>query len=87
MIPHRADDALAVGFAYTGVSNRVRGFDSDSGVPVFGNYEAVLEICYTAQIKPGWTLQPDFQYFFQPGGNVAGVEDAAVVGARTSISF
>ena len=87
MIPHRADDALAVGFAYTGVSNRVRGFDSDSGLSALRNYEAVLEICYTAQIKPGWTLQPDFQYFFQPGGNVAGVEDAAVVGARTSISF
>ena len=87
MIPHRADDALGVGFAYTGISNRVRGFRSDSGLSALQNYEAVLEICYTAQLKPGWTLQPDFQYFFQPGGNVAGVSDATVVGARTSISF
>jgi carbohydrate-selective porin OprB len=32
-------------------------------------------------------IQPDFQYIFQPGGNVAGQKDATVVGARTSISF
>jgi porin len=46
-----------------------------------------LEICYTAQLNPGWTLQPDFQYFWQPGGNVPGADDAVVLGARTSISF
>jgi porin len=87
MIPHRADDALGVGFAYTGISNRVRGFNSDSGLSGLQNYEAVLEICYTAQLRPGWTLQPDFQYFFQPGGNVPGLDNATVLGARTSISF
>ena len=51
------------------------------------NYEALIEICYTFQINPGLSIQPDFQYIFQPGGNVAGVKDATVVGARTSISF
>ena len=51
------------------------------------NYEALIEVCYTYQINPGWSVQPNFQYIFQPGGNVAGVEDATVVGARTSISF
>jgi porin len=65
----------------------VRGFDSDSGLSALHNYEALLEICYTAQLKPGWTLQPDFQYFWQPGGNVPGADDAVVLGARTSISF
>ena len=24
------------------------------------------------QLNPGWTLQPDFQYILQPGGNVTG---------------
>ena len=43
MVPHRGDDALGIGFAYTGVSNRVRGFDSDLGLSVRQNYEAVLE--------------------------------------------
>jgi len=93
MIPRRPEDVLAIGFAYTGVSNQVHGFDLDSGFPVARTHEAVLEICYTMQIKPGWTLQPDFQYFWQPGGNVpdpsgkGAVENAAVVGARTTINF
>ena len=87
MIPGRADDAFAVGFAYTNISNRVSASDVDFGEPVARNYEALIEVCYTYQINPGWSVQPNFQYIFQPGGNVAGVEDATVVGARTSISF
>jgi porin len=87
MIPGRPADALAVGFAYTGISNQASAFDIDAGEPVARNYEALIEICYTFEIKQGWTLQPDFQYIFQPGGNVAGDSDATVLGARTSISF
>jgi porin len=87
MIPGRPDDGLAIGFAYTGISDQVHAFDVESGQPVARNYEALIEICYTYQINPGWTLQPDFQYIFQPGGNVPDIEDAAVLGARTSISF
>jgi porin len=93
MIPGRPDDAFAIGFAYTGISNQVRAYDVDLGEPVARNYEALLEICYTMQLAKGWTLQPDFQYIWQPGGNVpnesgnGAVADAAVVGARTTISF
>ena len=86
-VPHRPGDAFAVGFAYTSISNQVSGFDVDFGESVVRNYEALIEICYTFEIKPGWSLQPDFQYIFQPGGNVAGDSDATVLGARTSISF
>jgi porin len=44
------------------------------------------------QLATGWTIQPDFQYFWQPGGNVTNdngkvIENAAVFGARTAISF
>ena len=93
MIQSRPDDAFAIGFAYTGISEHGdSAFDVDFGEPVARNYEALLEICYTYQINPGWTIQPDFQYIFQPGGNVPDengrvVENAAVFGARTSISF
>ena len=87
MFRNRPNDALAIGFAYTNISDTVYAFDVDFGEPVARNYEALIEICYTYEIKPGWTLQPDFQYIFQPGGNVAGVDDAAVLGARTSINF
>ncbi len=87
MFRNRPNDALAVGFAYTGISDQVHAYDVDFGEPVARNYEALIEICYTFEIKSGWTLQPDFQYIFQPGGNVAGQKDATVVGARSSISF
>jgi len=87
MIPGRPADSFAIGFAYTGISDRVNGFDVDFGEPVARNYEALIEICYTYEIKPGWSLQPDFQYIWQPGSNVAGVDDAAILGARTSITF
>jgi len=60
MIPRRPGDSLAIGVAYTGISDRVRSFDVDSAVSVTRNYEALLEIWYTTQLASGWTLQPDF---------------------------
>ena len=87
MLKGRPNDALAIGFAYTNISDRVSAFDVDLGEPVARNYEALIEVSYTYQVNPGLAIQPDFQYIFQPGGNVAGQKDATVVGARTSISF
>jgi len=93
MIPPRPDDSLGIGFAYTAISNQVHGFDLDSGLPVARTYEALLEICYTLQLRSGWTLQPDFQYIWQPGGNVPDdsgngvVDDAVLLGARTTVNF
>jgi porin len=57
--------------------------------------EALIEVTYQAQIVPGWTVQPDFQYIFRPGGNVsnprdpngAAVKNAAVFGLRTTIRY
>jgi porin len=93
MIPHRADDTLAAGFAYTGLSDNPHGPDETEGFPSARNFEALLEICYTAQLKTGWTLQPDFQYIWHPGGGVpepsgkGTVPSAAVWGLRTTINF
>jgi porin len=87
MFRNRPNDALAIGFAYTNISDSVSAFDVDFGEPVARNYEALIEICYTFEVRQGLLLQPDFQYIFQPGGNVAGQKDAAVVGVRTTIGF
>lgn len=92
MIPGRPNDAFAIGFAYVGISDTVHAYDVDLGLPVAQNYESAIEFCYTMQLRPGWTLQPDFQYIWQPGGNVVDesgrrVENAAVIGARTAFSF
>ncbi len=87
MIPGRPDDAFAIGFAYTGISDEASAFDIDSGEPEARDYESLVEICYTFQINDGWSLQPDFQYVWNPGGGVAGVDNATVIGARTTLSF
>ena len=54
----------------------------------------MLELSYTAQIVPGFYLQPDFQYFWNPGGHVAepdnpmqAVPNAAVFGLHTTINY
>jgi porin len=87
MIPGRPDDALAVGFAYTGISDQVSAFDIDSGELVARNYESLVEIAYTFQVAQGWVLQPDFQYMWTPGGRIAGVGDSTVIGARSTLTF
>jgi porin len=89
MIPRRAKDTLGIGIAYTRTSNDGHAFDVGPGTHT---YEALLEICYTAQLKSGWTLQPDFQYIWQPSGgsDTTGkgtISNAAVWGVRTTINF
>ena len=93
MIPHRTEDILAVGFAYSGISDDVHALGAGSGPSRAGSLEALLEICYTAQLRTGWTLQPDFQYIWQPGGGApepsgkGTIPNAAVWGVRTTINF
>jgi porin len=93
MVPRRPDDVFGIGFAYTGVSNNASAFDRESGLSVIRNHETLLEITYTAEIKPGWTLQPDLQYIVNPGGHVpndtesGAVGNATVLGLRTTINF
>ncbi len=70
MIRRRPNDVFGIGVAYTGISDDVSAFDRDLGLSVIRNHETLLEISYTAEIVPGWTLQPDFQYIWNPGGNV-----------------
>ncbi len=93
MIPNRPEDILSVGFAYTGISNEADIADLDATMQGARNYEALFEICYTIQLSSSWTLQPDFQYIWQPGANLPNdsgespLANAAVVGARTTIKF
>jgi porin len=93
MFPYRPDDILAAGFVYTGLSNDVHDFAGSQDLANARNFETFFEICYTAQLRKGWTLQPDFQYIWQPGGHVpepsgrGTVPNAAVWGVRTTINF
>src|SRR5262245_66619994 len=68
MIPGRADDKLGIGLGYSGISNEAHALDVETGRPIDLTHETLFEICYTAQLRPGLTLPPDFQYIWQPGG-------------------
>lgn len=98
MIASRPDDSFGVAFAYARISGEVRGLDQDvvrySGVAApLRSSEALIEATYSAQIVPGWTLQPNLQYIMRPNGGVdprdpsRSLPNAMVVGVRTSLKF
>ena len=91
MIPNRPDDRFGASVIYARFSDSVRGFDQDQirfGVPgSVRDYEANLELTYVAQIIPGWTVQPDFQYIWHPSGQGSRRRDAKVLGVRSVLKF
>lgn len=110
-VPYRPNDAFGVAFGYARISKVAQQFDRDVAyfatvpaeeghlpglAPPIRTYEAVLEVTYQAQIKPGWIIQPDFQYIINPGGHVADPADpdglrplrnAMVLGVRTTVNY
>lgn len=91
MIPRRPNDTIAIGVAYSGLSDDAHAVDSNTGQQVHLSHEMLLEFCYTVQPMPGWMIQPDFQYIWQPGGvskpNKDTVPNAAVIGVRSTLNF
>ena len=49
------------------------------------DFEANLELTYSAQLVPGWTFQPVATYIWHPSGDAS--RDATVVGARTFLRY
>jgi porin len=96
----RPDDNFGLAASFSQLSPGLRELDLERAffekttLPL-RNYELVVELTYQAQIVAGWTIQPDFQYIFHPGGGVVDplnpfvgrIPDAAVFGLRTQISF
>ena len=99
MLPGRANDTLTFGFAYAKISRDAAALDQDllaiNGPPQpIRDYELVFELNYALQLANWWTVQPDLQYIIHPGGNVpdpnnpaATVQDAFIVGIRSTIKF
>lgn len=99
IIPGRPDDTAGAGLIYTRLSDQTTQLDMEPGLSSGGGYpngraETVLELTYQIQMAPWWTLQPDFQYVFNPGGSLPNpynpmqpIADAAVFGLRTTIQF
>ena len=98
-LPNRDQDICGVAVSYVTVSDRLKNLQRDAntilalgGTPnTLGSgpvpdYEMALEATYRFALAPWWSLQPDFQYIFHPGGSAA-LKDAIVVGLRTQIAF
>jgi porin len=101
LLPDRGSDVLGLGLAYARISDAARGLDRDtrffssSSRPI-RDYEMALELTYQAKVTPWWTVQPDLQVIFHPGGHVPDPTDpsglrpirgAVVAGIRTTIAF
>ena len=99
MIPQRPDDKFGASFIYARISDWARSLDRDtiafSGItqPIRA-YEMTIELSYQAQLKPGWTMQPVFQYIIHPGGHVPdpispnlAIRSGALVGVRSTLAF
>jgi porin len=99
LLPGRPNDVLGIGLAYAQIAGSVRRLDQVAmlasetlGGPK-RRAEGVLEITYQAEIVPGWTIQPDFQYVFHPSASVTNprtgsrIKNAAIVGLRTTVSY
>jgi porin len=97
----RPKDKFGLAAAYAHVSPRVRALDGDYqqiNGPAWParRFEALLTSVYQYEVRPGWTLQPNLQFIWHPGGgasNPAGpfpgkaLKDATVLGLRTVLKF
>ena len=97
-MPNRTKDSFGAAFGYGNISNDLRKAQAIPTNPncsdVISDYESVLEVNYIAQICPGISIVPDFQYIWNPGGRISSdadpskpIPDAAVFGVRTNISY
>jgi len=97
LVNGRPNDSFGIAAALAGISGAARGLDRDaralgSDGPIHAD-EIILELVYTAEVTPGWIVQPDFQYVWRPGGHAADesgtgpLQDAAVLGVRSTLNF
>ena len=97
----RPKDKFGIAGGYARVSSRARALDGDFQ-QMFGpmwpvrRFESLVTTVYQYEVKPGWTLQPNFQYITHPGGGATNplgsnpgkvLKDAAVFGLRTVLKF
>jgi porin len=95
-VPGRPYDGIALGVAYSGISNEASDLDRKAGLHIIRDYELILELNYIAEIVSGWAIQPVVQYIHNPGGSVPNlindtlnqkVENALVLGMRSIINY
>jgi porin len=97
----RPKDKFGIAAGYAHVSSRAHALDVDFAQLMgpswpLRSFESLATAIYQYEVRPGWTLQPNFQYFVHPGGGATNptgpnhgklLKDAAVFGMRTVLKF
>jgi porin len=97
----RPDDIVGIAFAYRRISPAAAATDralaAITRVPIpIRDYEAAIELTYRWKLAEDWSIQPDLQYIFHPGANIANpanpasvsaIPNALVLGLRTALEF
>ena len=100
-LARRPEDIIGLAFAYGRISPDAaandRAFAALTGAPMpIRDYEAAIELTYRWKLAESWFIQPDLQYIFHPGGNIANpanpasgsaIPNALVLGLRTALQF
>ncbi|MGX9431513.1 MULTISPECIES: carbohydrate porin [Bradyrhizobium] len=95
------NDRFGVAATYARISDRARALDRDiqffTGTPYpIRDYEAIFEVTYQHEVRPGFYLQPVLQYIAHPGGGAVDpydptqthrIKDGVMVGVRTTITY
>ena len=100
-LARRPEDIVGLAFAYGRISPDAaandRALAALTGAPMpIRDYEAAIELTYRWKLAESWFIQPDLQYIFHPGGNIANpanpasgsaIPNALVLGLRTALQF
>ena len=99
-LPARDNDAFGVEMGTVWASSGASSFDRQmqffqpSVYTPIRSSETFIEATYQFQALPSWVIQPDVQYFINPGLGIANPDDPTqriknelVVGLRTNINF
>jgi porin len=99
-LPGRDSDVFGVEMGTAWASSGASSFDRQMQffqpsvyTPIRGS-ETFLEATYQFQVLPSWVIQPDLQYFINPGMGIANpdaptqrIKNEFVVGLRTNVNF
>lgn len=92
LAPGRPDDVAGLAFAYAGFSPSLRAADRAANEGVAHKAEKMIEATYKAQIVPGLTVAPTFQYVMRPNGGPPEdggkrIPNATIFGVTTIATF
>jgi len=85
LFPNRRRDVLGFAVSSGWAGDSLRNLNRSSGTPI-EDEEIVLELTYIMNPRPWLTLQPDIQWFINPGLSST-VEDTLFLGLRVEVIF